>query len=194
MTQEIEIEFKNLLSKSEFLQLKSFFSLSTSDFFKQANHYIDTETFILKETLQALRIREKNGNFELTLKQPAKIGLLETNQPISKQEFEQFIESDILPDGQIKSILMQQQINVDALTYFGTLTTHRAEKEYKDGLIVLDHSSYLNTEDYELEYEVSNKDIGKKHFDELLKLLGIPVRKTNNKVVRFYQRKISLKR
>lgn len=192
--QEIEIEFKNLLTESEFLQLKSYFAFTTTDFFKQVNHYIDTETFTLKETFQALRIREKDTSYELTLKQPAEIGLLETNQPITKEAYEQFIHHGAFPDGQVKTIIEQQHINIDDLSYFGSLTTLRAEKEYKGGLIVLDNSSYLNTEDFELEYEVSNKDIGQKHFNELLLHLSIPVRKTNNKVVRFYQRKKALKR
>ena len=50
--------------------------------------------------------------------------------------------------------LIQLQIQLDKITYFGTLTTYRKEFQYKDGLLVLDKSYYLNKHDYELEYEV----------------------------------------
>jgi uncharacterized protein YjbK len=53
----------------------------------------------------------------------------------------------------------------------------------------VDHSIYLNNEDYELEYEVENYQSGKEIFLELLKRLNIPERKTENKIRRFYRQK-----
>lgn len=191
MSQQIEIEFKNLLTESEFTQLQQYFQINKNDFFKQVNHYFDTPAFSLKKSSQALRIREKNNEFELTLKQPANIGLLETNQPISKKVYNQMAHTGELPAGQIKTILSKQLSGGQALTYFGSLTTFRAEKEYKGGLLVLDHSCYLNKEDYEVEYEVRDPIIGQTHFHTLLQEHQIPLRKTENKVVRFYQRKKS---
>ncbi len=59
MTQEIEIEFKNLLTKSEFLKLSEALCMKEHDFKQQVNHYFDTKDFSLKQKKSALRIREK---------------------------------------------------------------------------------------------------------------------------------------
>lgn len=189
MSQHIEIEFKNLLLKEEFLQLKSFFNLEDTLFVKQVNHYFDTPTFDLKEKKCALRIREKENDIEMTLKQPAIEGLLETNEKISKEVAKHLIQSSLISEGPIKAELIKLNVDVDALKYFGSLTTERAEIEYKGGLLVLDYSYYLNNHDYELEYEVTNSARGIEIFLELLQAHNIPQRKTQNKVQRFYKEK-----
>ncbi len=74
MTQEIEIEFKNIVTKEEFDTLCKSFSIEA--FTKQVNHYFETPDFSLKEAGSALRIRHKGATYTLTLKQPAEIGLL----------------------------------------------------------------------------------------------------------------------
>lgn len=187
MPQNIEIEFKNLLTKEEFQKLQVFFHINDQDFTKQVNYYFDTPDFLLKEKQSALRIREKNNQFQLTLKQPNEIGLLETNQALSKEEAHALLKTGTFPDGPVQTILTDLQIDSNHLTNFGTLTTIRAETEYEGGLIVLDHSYYLNSDDYELEYEVSNIDSGKYIFEQLLKTQQIPVRKTHNKIYRLLQ-------
>lgn len=84
-------------------------------------------------------------------------------------------------------------INPASILYFGSLRTIRAEKQIGNGLLVLDHSFYLKKEDYELEFEVSNREKGEIYFTELLSTLKIPVRKTKNKVRRFYEEKYKQK-
>ena len=49
----------------------------------------------------------------------------------------------------------------------------------------LDKSFYLNKEDFEVEYEVTDPK-AYKHITRLLTSLNIPIRKTENKVQRFY--------
>ena len=49
MSQNIEIEFKNMLTKEEFIQKKSDFQVKSSDFVKQENDYFDTLDFALKK-------------------------------------------------------------------------------------------------------------------------------------------------
>lgn len=70
-----------------------------------------------------------------------------------------------------------------------TLSTARAEKESEKGLIILDHSRYLEKEDFELEFETADWDEGKRAFEQLLKQFGIPERITKNKIQRFYEQK-----
>ena len=189
MSQQLEIEYKNMLTKEEFSKLTSYFSFQKQDFTRQVNHYFDTAAFSLKDQHSALRIREKTGKWELTLKQPAEgPGLLETTQYLSEEEAKKMVDCGELPSGPVANAI-QPLINGDRLAYFGSLATERAEKPYKKGLIVLDHSEYLSTEDYELEYETEDPVEGKKVFLSLLEEQAIPVRKTENKVRRFYKQK-----
>jgi uncharacterized protein YjbK len=189
MSQNIEIEFKNMLTKEEFNQLKSHFHVNSSDFVKQENHYFDTLDFALKSNSCALRIREKKGRFEMTLKQPHPEGLLETNQILSKEQAHALLHGGQIMEGDVKTQILTMGVNTDAIRYFGSLQTDRVEFPYLEGLLVLGFSSYLNVQDYEVEYEVSNRDIGESTFLNLLSELNIPIRKSKNKVKRFYEEK-----
>ncbi|MFL6563158.1 MAG: CYTH domain-containing protein, partial [Bacillus sp. (in: firmicutes)] len=187
--QNIEIEFKNILTKNEYERLLEFFKVNNNHIFRQENYYFDTPNFALKSKMTALRIRKKGLNYEMTLKQPVTVGLLETNQPISEEEAQLAIHNGKLPTGLIQSIIEEFAISFSTIEYFGSLITERVEFEYLKGLLVLDHSIYLSTEDYEIEYEVENYQNGEKIFIELLELFNIPNRKTENKIRRFYNRK-----
>lgn len=187
MSETIEIEFKNLLTKVEYENLLKTFNVEGKDIVKQSNHYFDTPDFALKNLGSALRIREKNNRFELTLKQPAAVGLLETTQQLSTVEFKAATQHQIFPKGIVQERIEQLKIAFNTIVYFGSLTTKRAEFPYKEGLLVLDHSFYLKKEDYEVEYEVEDFQTGQLVFQELLKQYDIPIRKTQNKIARFYQ-------
>ncbi|WP_066395091.1 CYTH domain-containing protein [Neobacillus mesonae] len=189
MTENLEIEFKNMLTKQEYEKLLHTFRIDEKQIFIQENHYFDTPEFALKNIESALRIRRKKDQFEMTLKQPASIGLLETNQQINKDEAAEAIQFGRLPSGKIKNILEEKGISFTAIQYFGSLVTKRVEMKYEIGLLVLDHSLYLNKEDYELEYEVKDYQTGKDAFIKLLQDNRIPERKTMNKIRRFYQEK-----
>ncbi|WP_282140056.1 CYTH domain-containing protein [Cytobacillus oceanisediminis] len=185
----IEIEFKNMVNREEFSSLIDFLNIRSEDFSEQENHYFDTPDFLLKAKGSALRIRQKNGSFELTLKQPHPEGLLETNENLTESEAAEMIRTGKIPAELIIRSIKELGIETDKLQYFGTLATKRAEKDYMKGLAVLDHSRYLNKEDFELEYEVDNRNEGELTFLNLLKQLNIPVRKTENKIKRFYNEK-----
>lgn len=190
MSETIEIEFKNLLKKVEYETLLKAFQVEEKAAFIQTNHYFDTPEFTLKDKGSALRIREKYNSFEMTLKQPADIGLLETTQVLSVNDFQLAIEYHEFPKGIVQDRLEQLKVIVNNIEYFGSLTTRRVEFPYKNGLLVLDHSHYLDTEDYEIEYEVEDFQQGQIVFQELLKQYEIPIRITPNKIARFYQQKL----
>lgn len=187
MPKQLEIEFKNLLTEDEFHRLVHRFHIHESDFFSHKNHYFDTSSFLLKEKRMALRIRETKDHFELTLKQPHEKGLLETTQTLKPEEATIMLTSGEIPDGEVKSVLIQSTVPLTEMKCFGTLTTSRAEIQYKDGTLVLDKSWYLNNQDFELEYEVEHYETGKENFLSLLQEYDIPVRKAENKVKRFYR-------
>ncbi|TRZ35761.1 CYTH domain-containing protein [Niallia circulans] len=189
MEKNIEIEFKNMLTKTEYNKLLNHFQVKETELFKQENHYFDTKNFELKERSSALRIRKKQSGYELTLKQPCDDGLLETNKQLTVEAGEEMIQTGKINDEQFASILEEMGISPESIVYFGSLSTIRAEKETGNGLLVFDHSFYLNIEDYELEYEVSDRKEGQAHFQELLDSFQIPIRETKNKVRRFYEQK-----
>ena len=190
MTQEIEIEFKNLVTEEEFIRLLSHFHIIEEDFITQDNHYFDTPDYQLKGKQSALRIRQKNGTYTLTLKTPLNEDLLETNQPLSKSQSDSLLHEGLFPEGEVKNVLQSIPVALESLQHFGTLSTSRAEIDYQDGLLVFDKSSYLQKEDYELEYEVKERKSGEAIFRQLLEQLHIPLRKTDNKIKRFYLEKL----
>lgn len=189
MSEHIEIEFKNLLTRNEFIKLTNYFSINKTDFFFQENYYFDTADFQLKKLESALRIRKKNDQYELTLKQPNDVGLLETNQVITEQEKKDLLKKRLFPTGEVAEKLIQMGIALDEIVYFGKLSTFRAEIPYCDGLLVFDKSYYFNKEDFELEYEVEHAEKGKEIFLNLLTQFQIPIRKTANKIQLFYHEK-----
>src|SRR5690625_5863964 len=95
MTQEIEIEYKNLLTEDEFNLL-----LSTLPFSKecqvQKNYYFETNNFALRGKLSALRIREKKGSYQLTLKEPHPEGHLETHDFLTEKEALSWLHGNII--------------------------------------------------------------------------------------------------
>ncbi|WP_062352019.1 CYTH domain-containing protein [Bacillus kwashiorkori] len=189
MSEQLEIEYKNILTEKEFKLLIDYFQLQQSDFFLQENDYFDTVHFSLKNANSALRVRKKSNQYTLTLKQPHDVGLLETNEEISKEQYQELKQNIRFPVGEIANKLQFLNIDVHDIVYFGTLQTWRAELPYLDGLLVFDHSFYLNKNDFELEYEVEDANIGRKQFLDLLNQFHIPIRKTDNKIVRFYNEK-----
>lgn len=185
MAQEIEIEFKNLLTKQEFHLLLDKLPFSKSSI-EQTNHYFETNPFTLKKHGSALRIRYKNGKYRLTLKEPHELGLQETHDTLTEQEAKQWLNGNIIPKEHTTKQLKQMGVNPEELTYFGSLTTRRHEINYRGSIIVLDLSTYNGKEDYEFELETNNREKGLALFQELMSTYGIPIRKTPNKIERFF--------
>ena len=189
MTQEVEIEFKSMLTKDEYDKLIQAYKLEDQVRW-QANDYFDTPSFQLKKNGAALRIREKKQGQVLTLKQPNEVGLLETHASITEEEAEDLFKYGIVHDDQMKQALAPFQLNAP-LEHLGRLETNRAEHQTEDGLLVLDESHYLETTDYEIEFEVTNEEAGQRAFERLLSEHGLLYRPAKNKIVRFMELKMS---
>lgn len=188
MTQEVEIEFKSMLTKDEYEMLLAAYDL-TDEVKWQANDYFDTPTFELKNHGAALRIREKKNGQVLTLKQPHEVGLLETHAAINEEEAENLFKYGIIHDDQMTAALAPFNLS-GPLEHLGRLETKRAEIATPDGLLVLDESHYLEIHDYEIEFEVTDEARGKIAFKQLLREHGIPLRPAKNKIVRFMEEKV----
>ncbi|MFC2949913.1 CYTH domain-containing protein [Virgibacillus sediminis] len=186
MAQEIEIEYKNLLTKDEFQRLLARLPFPESGS-TQTNHYFETADFDLKEHGSALRIREKGGKYRLTLKEPHADGLLETHDDLTKEEADGWLEGNIIAKPHVAGQLKEKGIRHEDLKYCGSLATNRREIEYEGVLLVLDHSTYNRREDYELELEAPSKELGTARFEQLLKEHQIKRRNTPNKIQRFFE-------
>jgi uncharacterized protein YjbK len=193
--QEIEIEFKNLLTEQEYNLLLEQLKIRSETANKQVNYYFDTADMLLKEHKSALRIRKKGREYVLTLKEPHPDGLLETHQKCTETEAINAMETGDIPQGQVtEQIRRLTSVSEAQFNYIGELSTKRLEIHEPDGLIVLDKSEYLGKVDYELEFETSARTAGEAAFKRLLNDYGIPQRKTKNKIERFYERSLQLRR
>lgn len=191
MKQELEIEYKNLLTKNEYYQLLEAELINHPASIKttQTNHYFDTSDKLLKKQHAALRIRKTATGNELTFKVPAQDFLMETNFPLN--------------EGQTKDILEKKQFSLDEITtkridlklpdlmshsifrHFNQFQTVRYEKQVGDHLMVLDQTTFQNgVTDYELEVESQSPLKGRIFFDSLLGKYTIPSRSTLPKIAR----------
>ncbi|HEM6100905.1 TPA: CYTH domain-containing protein [Streptococcus suis] len=182
MKNHLEIEFKTLLTKSEYKRLLTDFSDVSP--ILQTNHYIDTPDLDMKNHRFSLRIRTFENSAELTLKIPQEVGNQEYNQVLDIQTAHDLLENFQLPAGQISDIISATEIPLDKLAVWGSLTTKRYEKQTSIGLMALDENDYVGQKDYELEVEVIDADAGKILFDEFLKKKSIQFKYASSKVAR----------
>lgn len=183
LSSQLEIEFKNLLTHEEFLQLCHTFSIRETDFHSQTNTYFDTPDFNLRDLKMGFRLRTLPSRNELTLKSPStnEHSMTETTEIVTNEE-----RDVILRQGYIDTLHYKNFSHLPPRLYsFGSLRTERSEFHYKDGLLVLDHSHYMQQEDYEVEYEVEDVELGQKIFFDLLANHNIPIRQTDKKIARF---------
>ena len=171
MSNAIEIEAKALVSQDDYRKLAKLFPDSPR--YTQTNHYIDSDTRILNKEGIALRIREKSGQYELTLKTPLSQGLLEKNCVITKQQFDDFKEKGIFPKGDTSRFLTMLDIDIATLKILTSLTTDRIDVEYKGGLLSIDRNCYSGKTDYEVEFEYNNLGGAKKVLSDLFEENGI---------------------
>lgn len=185
MSEELEIEFKNLLTETEYLSLLHSLGAKQTDFFTQENYYFDTHTEALKNLNSGLRIRILPTTAELTLKTPFGLHLLETTDSLSLEEaYYHITHQTIKPDGAVGKKLSKIGVAVSDLYCFGSLKTVRFEKKILEGTIVLDKSSYVGKTDYELEYEAPDHESGIVFFNNFLNTHHLPRRIGKNKIAR----------
>ncbi len=166
MSNTIEIEAKALVSKNDYEKLA--LKYMKYGVYTQTNHYIDSKDGILSKEKLSLRIREKDNRFEMTLKVPLSQGLLEKNSTWSKEDFINFRDNSIFPDGDIKKMLNMLDIHTKTLKIKTSLTTDRIDVPYENGKLSIDKNSYSGIEDYEVELEHNNEEDAEKYLQKFL--------------------------
>ena len=176
MAKQLEIEFKTLLTKRSTKTNRTFSNYKGN---YQTNYYFDTPRFTLKATDIGLRVRVRDS-YELTLKRRKHYSIIETNKIISKEIFEEFLENGIVPDEEIRNEIAgiignQKLVNC-------SLTTYRVNVPYKNGLLAIDKCEYLGEVDYELEYEATSYEQGKREFVEIVNEFGVKYKRVKPKL------------
>ena len=120
--EHIEIEFKMLLNEKLFHQILKDYKEQITDSYQQTNYYLFHPE--LEKRKYSLRIREKKGSYELTLKRPAKEGLKELQIELSDKQINQFL--------QYYELLVETNkvMNLTAITEFDEVV----EKHFLDSL------------------------------------------------------------
>lgn len=188
MNEHIEIEYKVLITSDAFFKILQEYN--------HYNDYIQTNYYfthpLLKQKKYMLRIREKNNQYEMTLKRPLKQHRLETNIILTAKEKEDFFFNRNLSN-LITDILQSEDIPINELVQEFSLTTHRYDIPLEKGILSLDQNIYLGKTDYELEFEVKDES----GFDKFLEIIKpYQIKYTHNcdsKIKRVYDEMEKLK-
>ena len=178
MYTSLEIEFKSKLTKDQYETLLKKYGLEDK-VFKQTNYYFDTPDHKLINNHIILRIREKSYNIKLTSKTKQEIGTLEKHIVLEHDNAYKMIKEGF--DASLIGI-NEKVINI------ASLTTYRAKTTYKNGTIFLDKNTYFDTTDYEIEFEATEIELGKKEFLEFLEENNLEYIKIVSKSKRAYEK------
>lgn len=187
MAEQIEIEYKTLLTAEQFQAIKAKYAPNQAAFV-QENYYFDTPQFDLKQKHCGLRIRSTENSAECTLKTPLSEGLLETTDKLTIQEAEEWLSAKKVPNqGSVAEKLATLDISLSELQLLAQLKTARIQIVLPIGELALDESWYGDNHDYELELEVPEANQGKQDFLSLLEEFQIDYQPAKNKIVRAFE-------
>lgn len=142
MNQNLEIEYKTLLTQTQAANLLSLSLFSFSG--KQSNTYYDTSDNYFQLRNIVIRIRKKNDTYLFTAKEKTDKGL---------QETEFTLENHSVSNSKI-STYMNQFKNDIKLQPIGSSITYRYTYDDEFGQWCLDFNVFQYTSDVELEYEL----------------------------------------
>lgn len=184
MANETLTEFKTLLTKAEYDRILK--TLDKKEGNTQTDYYFDTRRFTLKASDAELRVKEKD---HLILRVERKRGFnkIRVEEDITKEQFEEFKQTGVIPSkkvaDEIADIVKDQKI-----VNFMNLSTYRVSFIYNNrGKVSIDKCSYVDTVDYELEYESTSRDMGKSDFIQIIRDYNITYKKSQVKLKRAYE-------
>lgn len=189
----LEVEFKNLLTVTEYDELRQAYPFGQP--FLQQNYYFDTPNRLLQQAHCGMRIRLFVDYAEQTLKVPAPIEtaakhqLYEITDRLTLKQAAQLLDQhQILTTGQSAAALTKYQISPNQLKLIGQGTTKRQIAKLPVGDLTLDRTYYPNdAQDFELELETTDPVQAGTFYQTLLQQHQIPQRPRVNKVARAVQ-------
>ena len=181
---EIEIEFKNLLTKNQYDTLYGKYNLSNSEEIINKNFYYDDADESFKKIGAALRIRYTNKKTEMTLKIKGETQNVEINVPLDERYPKEPTVLPILPN-EIIAELERMNMKIKTPMLIQKIETLRHEVTLEGGLLVLDKTTFINNiVDYELEFETKNYETGLVAFEKLLEENDIAKNPAKPKIAR----------
>ncbi|EST52170.1 hypothetical protein T458_24440 [Brevibacillus panacihumi W25] len=186
-----EQEYKRLLNADDFNKLANYLDTKyEKETVIQTNYYFDTYNFCLQKKKVTLRIREKQGNFQICLKQKMEERSLTTSTEIKRnlsiEEAVYMLLNNRIPVDVVHCIA-EKNVNPYKIRILGSLNTKRTNYVTDLGILSLDHSLYFGKHDYEIELETSESEFAENKLMKLLKKLEIDSESTvgNGKYSRF---------
>ncbi len=176
--EELEIEFKSLLTEKEFDILVKDFKLEDK-FFEQHNYYFDNEDNFILNNNSAFRIRLVNNKYKMTYKAAnTENSVIERSIDLDQELAMHYLEFGYCDDA--------MNMGIPKLSHMNTLTTHRASFQIDGGEIFIDKSFYSNVIDYEIEFECDNEETGLNTFKSFLNEHSIEYKASQPKMLRAF--------
>lgn len=148
---ELEKEYKFLISRDLFSKINA--DINWQQEYEQVNYYFLDDQELLVNNNITVRVRTLNARYKLQVKVPVlKEGFLS-----EKNEYEYILKKlpERIPGADISKIC---GFDLSDLSCIGTLATLRKTCHlYKGAKLCLDYNRYLDTEDYEVEIEVTGE-------------------------------------
>lgn len=190
--QEVEVEYKAMISKDEYQDLLEYFSefAEVKEPYTQTNYYFDTEDNIFIKQGITIRLRNIKDFWELQIKIPKHSEgdfncQEEVSHSVSEEEANRLISEGINKKNKMfADLVSKKDINVGLINMIGNLQTNRNDYLFYTDKISLDENIYLGTTDYELEWETSNHKYVKYQIDQLY----LELTKNVGKATRFLDR------
>lgn len=168
MDKNIEKEFKILVNKEQFDQLK--IDYEPLEFETQINTYFDSEDHCIEKKKGAMRIRTKNGIHIFTLKLQSNEGLYEFECKVDSNDVSSLYTDEIL-------ILLDEYGICGPFYPIATLKTNRAVFESEYAELCFDINYYNDVVDYEIEYEFKKEHDGFNLFNAFLSKVDLTYEK-----------------
>ena len=190
MTTSIEQEYKTMITKDQYNLLFKHFNFQPSLAIKQTNTYYDTADEKLKDKHAAFRLRNIGNRSEWTLKQKTQgIRSIElTQENATSITVPESLTLDLVHEKSILDFFKQHQIKLGSLKATYRISTLRHVETVSGGEFFLDHSTFNDRDDYELEFEV-NAPHGHQVWEKFMKEFKIDYQQAKPKIARaaYYQ-------
>lgn len=172
MEKNKEVEYKILVDEATFHKICD--SYPEQNVYSQTNYYLTSPALAKKR--YALRIREKEGRYEMTLKIPQGFAKMEHNEMITKEDFLRIQNGEVLHNG-VTKVLEDLGIPLNDIVQQYSLKTIRHDIPLAYGMLSMDENFYNGHHDYEFEFEVNDEVQGAKQFQELLSQFSLTYEK-----------------
>ena len=178
MKKVYEFEDKCLINESDYYNIISNEKIISS--VTQTNYYFDNKDY-LKDNNMALRIREKDSIYELTLKTKTNNGNVEKNIDIDVNIFNNMINNHVLD----KQLCEQLEIPISTFNSLKVIKTTRSSFNFNDHIVEVDFNTFNQTHDYEIEIESSSLEVANSVLNQLLDKYNITKQDSAPKIARY---------